>query len=230
MGLFLHGLAKGAPPAMAPPHDQMAVEDLVVLTSPAPTSDSAEALAELALRHNAILTAWAHRGPVLPLRFGTVFSGGEALQAHLSQSLTSLKSALEALGDAQEYVLRLRVVGQAAPSAAATPDVTERSGRAFLARGKAARDLRRDLSERRLALAQHLLTEARAVARQVTPAAAARPDRLLDAALLISPAQAETLTKLAQSHRNMAVELGLDLALTGPWPAYGFTMEGADVG
>lgn len=230
MVLFLHGLAKGAAPAMAPPHDQMEVDDLVVLTSPAPTSDSPEALAEMAMRHNAILTAWAHRGPVLPLRFGTVFSGGEALQAHLSQSLTTLKKALEALGDAQEYVLRLRVIGEASPSARTAPDLPETAGRAFLARGKAARDLRRDLSERRLALAQHLLTEARLLARQVSPAAAPRPDRLLDAALLIEPAEAKALTDLAQKHRAMAVELGLDLALTGPWPAYGFTMEDIDVG
>lgn len=226
MALFLHGLAEGAAPQHAPPHDPVATGGLWALTSPAPQSDTAEALADLALRHNDILSAWAARGPVLPLRFGTVFSGPAALQDHLAREWPRLTRALQALGDSQEFVLRLRVLGD--PVLA--PEPSPATGRAFLARGRAARDLRRDLADRRLSLARELLSAATSLARQVTPAAAPRADRILDAAVLLPRPKGPELAVLAAQHRAAATALGLDLALTGPWPAYGFTPpETADV-
>ena len=225
MALFLHGVAAPGPTPGAPPHAVFAMGDFAALASPAPPQvDTPEAMAEIALRHNEILAAWCRIGPVLPLRFGTVFSGAEALQTHLSTEATRLSQALAALGDAQEYVLRLRVAGDPV-----LPEAPADTGRAFLARGRAARDLRRDLGDRRMALARNLLTEASPLARQVSQAAAARADRLLDAALLVDRPQAASLSRLAEAHRDAALALGLDLTLTGPWPAYGFNPEGTHV-
>ena len=192
---------------------------MTVLASPAPAGEEAEILAALALTHNQILTAWSARGPVLPLRFGTVFSDEDVARGHLAPQRPRLHAALQALGDAQEYVLRLRILGAPVPVA---PPV-EATGRAFLARGRAQRDQRRDLAEQRMALARRLLAEAVPHARQVGAAAAPRPDRLLDVALLVDPASTAALAVLVSRHRPEATALGLEIGLTGPWPAYGFT-------
>lgn len=225
MALFLHGLAEPGPTPVAPDHQVIDMGCFLALTSPAPqATDSPEALAEIALRHNEILAAWCRLGPVLPLRFGTVFSGPQALQSHLTQEKARLTRALEALGDAQEFVLRLRILGDPVP-----PEEPVATGRAFLARGRAARDLRRDLGDRRLALARQVLAEGAAMARQTSPGAAPRAERLLDVALLIDRPQASDLSLLMARHRDAAVALGLDLTLTGPWPAYGFAPEAENV-
>lgn len=226
MALFLHGIAAPGPAPEAPAHHIFALGGFMALASPAPeASDAPEVLTEIALRHNEILAAWCRQGPVLPLRFGTVFSGAEALQAHLATEAGRLSRALAALGDAQEYVLRLRVAGDPV-----LPEAPAETGRAFLARGRVVRDLRRDLGDRRMALARQLLAEAQPLARQTTQAAAPRADRLLDAALLVDRACAPALPEVAARHRAQARDLGLDLTLTGPWPAYGFTPEAAHVG
>ena len=47
---------------------------------------------------------------------------------------------------------------------------------------------------------------------------------------LIDRPKAADLPDLTARHRETARALGLDLTLTGPWPAYGFTPEAADVG
>ena len=182
---------------------------MTVLASPAPAGEEAEILAALALTHNQILTAWSARGPVLPLRFGTVFSDEDVARGHLAPQGPRLHAALQALGNAQEYVLRLRILGAPVPVA---PPV-EATGRAFLARGRA----------QRMALARRLLAEAVPHARQVGAAAAPRPDRLLDVALLVDPASTAALAGLVSRHRPEATALGLEIGLTGPWPAYGFT-------
>ncbi|MCW1917400.1 GvpL/GvpF family gas vesicle protein [Rhodobacter sp. KR11] len=226
MALFLHGVAAPGPAPQAPAHHIFAMGGFMALASPAPdTTDTPEAMAEIALRHNDILAAWCRIGPVLPLRFGTVFSGPESLHTHLSAEGKRLSQSLRALGDAQEYVLRLRVAGDPV-----LPEEPADSGRAFLARGRAARDLRRDLGDRRMALARQLLSEVAPLARQTSQAAAPRADRLLDAALLIDRPKAADLPDLTARHRETARALGLDLTLTGPWPAYGFTPEAVNVG
>lgn len=226
MALFLHGIAAPGPAPEAPPHHVFAMGSFLALASQAPEeTETPEAMAEIALRHNEILVAWCHRGPVLPLRFGTVFSSAPALQTHLAQEAQRLDAALQALGDAQEYVLRLRVAGDPV-----LPVEPLDSGRAFLARGRQARDLRRDLGDKRLALARLLLEEAAPLARQTGQAAAPRADRILDAALLMDRDRAEALPSLARRHAPEARALGLDLTLTGPWPAYGFAPGGAHVG
>lgn len=226
MALFLHGVAAPGPAPEAPAHHIFAMGGFMALASPAPdTTDTPEAMAEIALRHNDILAAWCRIGPVLPLRFGTVFSGPESLHTHLAAEGKRLSQALRALGDAQEYVLRLRVAGDPV-----LPEEPTDSGRAFLARGRAARDLRRDLGDRRMALARQLLSEVAPLARQTSQAAAPRADRLLDAALLIDRPKAADLPDVTARHREAARALGLDLTLTGPWPAYGFTPEAVNVG
>lgn len=225
MALFLHGVAAPGPAPEAPAHHVFAMGGFTALASLAPeASDSPEEMAAIALRHNEILLAWSRVGPVLPLRFGTVFSGPGALQSHLAADCVRLERALAALGDAQEYVLRLKIQGDPvllAPS----PEANAAPGRAFLARGRQTRDLRRDLGDQRMALARLLLTEAAPFARQVAQAGAVRADRLLDAALLVDRAQAPALAELAQRHAEAARLLGLELGLSGPWPAYGYSPE-----
>ncbi len=59
-----------------------------------------------ALRHEAILDAVLSRSPVLPARFGTLFSSSEALEEMASEHQTAISRFFEDLGDRLEWSLR----------------------------------------------------------------------------------------------------------------------------
>jgi hypothetical protein len=59
-----------------------------------------------ALRHQAILEAVLARSPVLPARFGTLFSSSEALKGLASAHQDDISHFFEALGDRLEWSLR----------------------------------------------------------------------------------------------------------------------------
>src|SRR6185437_4887276 len=59
-----------------------------------------------ALRHEAVLDAVLARSPVLPARFGTLFSSPEALEALASEHRQVIARFFEDLGDRVEWSLR----------------------------------------------------------------------------------------------------------------------------
>lgn len=227
-GLLLHGvvLPSATSSATAPLHDRLACGGLIALVSTAPPGLAQlgpDALADVALAHHAVLQAYCEAGPVLPMKFGTVFSSADAVKRHLAPEADGLLTALQSLFDQREYNLRLIVTGD--PTQDEEPVLT---GRAFLSRSKVQRDLRRNLGENRLALSQTVAQEVLAFASRAEPGTV-RAERILDLFVTLPTAAVSSLVAVLERFGPRAEALGLALSVTGPWPAYGFTLPTSEV-
>lgn len=229
--VILHGLVMAtndrSPPETSPSHTRLDCGRVMALVSTAPDgirSLDPDGVATLALRHHAILQAYCDSGAVLPMRFGSVFSSTDALRLHIAPRADQMKIALEYLDTMQEYTLRLAFADHPLP----VPQPA-RTGREFLARGRDLRDLRHGLAERRRVLADDLSNAVRLIATRVEPAGTPRPDRALDLVMLVKADAVEHLPALAARFCVQARALGLDLALTGPWPAYSYRLPEPEV-
>lgn len=220
--VLLHGLVLPATrrPADAPAHVRLACNKVTALITPAPPAlrdFGPDQMAEVALTHHALLQAYCQVGPVLPTRFGTLFSAQTLVHDHVAKLSNNITNALQILAPLKEYTVRLCVTGT--PPLPVPP---VQSGRAFLARGRDQRTARATLANRHAALQQELTRALQALACQLEPAAAPRPDRLLDLALLLPAATVPDLIALGPRFDAAAQDIGLDLRITGPWPAYSF--------
>ncbi|RDC73191.1 hypothetical protein DLJ49_08785 [Rhodovulum sp. 12E13] len=233
--LILHGLTDAATPAPvdAAPHLRVRAGGLVALCTPLEAMPQTEEEAVSgALAHNALLVAQARLGDVLPVRFPAGFSGEAALHTHLAAEGARYRAGLARIGGAHEYGLRLALrPGAALPAGARdAADGKEagtpaNSGRAFLERGRRRRDLRAERAAARVRMAERLATEAAGLAREAMPGAP-RTDRLVDLALLVPASGVDALRACAAAGAREAAGLGLDLALSGPWPPYSFAGHG----
>ena len=229
MPVLLHGLipAGSALCPDAPEHGMIACGQFAALVSPAPPGLDQlppEAIAELALNHNAILVAYCTRCAVLPMRFGAAFSSAEIARQHVLADAVGNLRALTAVADLREYTVRLTVTGD--------PRVAERTvttGRDFLSKGRDLRDRRKTLTEGRTHLARRLLEGLHPLSHQLEAAGAARPERLIDLAILLQPDRLDHLTALASEISLAAAPLGLQLHVAGPWPAYSFKLQQSEM-
>jgi hypothetical protein len=232
--LILHGLVLSskteqsmALPTHCPNHSLITCNGVTALVSGAPVnvrSLSPDAVASLGLHHHAILQAYCDIGAVLPMRFGSVFTNEDAVYRHIAPQAGQMMKALHYLETHQEYTLRLTVSGDPLPM-----PQPARTGREFLTRGRNLRDLRQGLADRRMALARNLAETAEQIAVQVTAAGAPRPDRALDLVMLLPAGAVTHLSALAARVAPQARDLGLDLGLAGPWPAYSYLLPESEV-
>lgn len=227
--VLLHGLILPTtlPPADAPAHLRLACNRVTALITSAPPAlrdFGPDQMAEAALTHHALLQAYCQLGPVLPTRFGTLFSAQTRVADHVAKLSDTITNALQILAPLKEYTVRLCVTGTPP-----LPRAPVQSGRAFLARGRDQRTARAALANRQADLQQTLMRALQALAWQLEPAAAPRPDRLLDLALLLPAAAVPDLIACGPRFGAAALAVGLDLRITGPWPAYSFHLPVAEV-
>ena len=221
----LHGLlgADAARRADAPQHDLLSCAGMTAAVSLWPDSldghSAAPDVMEQRLRdHHHILLAYCGQTGVLPLRFATVFSSVPALTDTLLSRQEVPLSAYREIADLREYVLQLSVA--APPAEAATPPGT---GRGFLMSRRQQRDDRQNRAQRARALAQSVETRVATIAARPPRSARPQAGRLLDLSFLIAARDVDRLAALAQEESAAAQAPGLDLLLTGPWPAYSYT-------
>ena len=157
--------------------------------------------------HERVVEALMERGPVLPMRFGTVVDDDEALTAMLRARRDELAAALERVRGRVE--LGLRVVADRPAR-----EANARDGRAYV--------LARLDEYRRADRAAHDVHEPLAAfacesrVRQRTPA-----PTLLAAAYLVE--RGDVARFRARVEEAAAVCPGVHVACTGPWPPYSFT-------
>lgn len=216
--LQLHGLISPGGPApapAAPPHRQLPLGPVTAIVTEgalAPTEDSA---LDSLLAHDRLLSCYLVRGPVMPVRFGTWFSGPRALQAALTERLDGCAARLEALRGHAEYALTVEP-GEAAQAVDAAP--SPKTGRDFLWRRKLRRDARLEASGARGLALRTLGQRAVELAAEAEPRPARAP-RLSELSLLMTSAKA------AHLRRPLPVwgaEHGLVARLAGPFPPYSF--------
>lgn len=186
-------------------------------------------LARTARAHHAVLEAVTARGPVVPMRLATLFADDAGVTAMLRERADDLRRALSAIDARSEWGVKAYAAKPADPildpaSQAAGP------GAAYLQRRRAQLNASKDARAEALASAQAVYAELGrfAVSARIyppqTPDLAGQPTPMvLNAAYLVANEQAgefaTAVTDLAAKHRFV------QLAMTGPWPAYSFVGE-----
>jgi hypothetical protein len=164
---------------------------------------------------------------VVPMTLFTMFLSRERAVAELRGRRSELMTAFRRIRGCDEWSLRIvRTPAPASRPRARGAAVSERTGAAFLAAKKHARDDAREDARRASAGAEaayealaRLAREARRRA-EIPEAAVVRP--LLEAAFLVPSGRKSRFRALARKAANSCRAVGADLKLTGPWPAYDF--------
>jgi hypothetical protein len=183
----------------------------LIRRSGADVGDDPEALAREVRAHNDLLLAALQRGPVVPLRFGIHFRDEADVEAWLERDDGRLAAELERLRDRVEWGVQVVVADADEDGEGATYlDRRLSAGAAAAARAETARQQASHLHARLAELAADAVTK--------TPARGL----VLDAAYLVAtPMQSQFDACLAADGSELAAD-GLELRITGPWPAYSF--------
>lgn len=222
--LCLHALVpedRAAPPQTLPPHRRIVLAGLGALVSEADNDlDTPEQATAAALAHHALIAGWHRAGPVLPVRLGTLFSTEAALRNALSPRVNALGAALAKLSGMDEMVLSFRTrVAQETPA----PQTAPATGSDWLRARRAARDRcrarGRDRAEMLGALHQAL------AARGLTPVELPPREGLACWRLLVARTDRAGLDAWLAAQADDFDAAGLDVALDGPWPPYGFAAD-----
>ena len=183
-------------------------------------------LARTARAHHAILAAAAGRGPVVPMRLATLFAGDAGVTGMLRERADDFRSALSVITAHSEWGVKAYAVKPADP--VADPGLTATgSGSAYLQRRRAQLTASKDARQAALASAQavhaelgRLAASTRLYPPQAPDMAGQQAPMVLNAAYLVSDERAGEFT--AAVHELAARHRFVQLALTGPWPAYSF--------
>ncbi|OHV34185.1 MULTISPECIES: GvpL/GvpF family gas vesicle protein [Pseudofrankia] len=205
-------------------------------------------LADLAGRHDRIMRELHDRGPVLPLRFGTVLPDRPRAERLLRASAGELVDELDRVRDHREWGLRVTPPEEhddadpedgnggggwdtrAATAAGISGDGAETpapgsgsgSGTAYLSARRA--DLRRAaLREERLTeLTRRVHGELAALASDVAMRSGRPGPGRLDAAYLVASPKEDDFLDAASTAVRELTDAGCAARLTGPWPPYSF--------
>jgi len=190
-----------------------------------------------ALRHEEIIVAVMRTSPVLPVRFGTIFSSREALASPLKEHGDIISSFFVETAGMSEWMLKGYVNRQQAQSSALAGRLEEEKDQlAGLTPGKryfleqkikgtvskeVASWLRATVEEvtRPIREASWGYCEARVVGRDVT---GEDQEIFLHGALLVPNGAAEVLGQMTDDWNELYGPRGISFALSGPWPPYHF--------
>lgn len=187
-----------------------------------------------ALRHEVVIERMMHVSPVLPLRFGCLFSSAERLEELLQRERARISAFLDKAAHEEEWSLQGSLDVRACEEAmfAADPRVAKlpaQAGARYLMEQK----LRQDAVRAARGWAQEIQTElARALEGLVLERRSLRPPSRSQeepgresafhwALLLPRGAEAELARRLDPLAEHLSAR-GLHLSARGPWPAYNF--------
>jgi hypothetical protein len=184
-------------------------------------------VADIAVAHESVVEYVASRrgATVIPMKLFTLYLSRERAFEELAGSRRTLAAAIRRVRGCDEWGIRAM---QSAPGRARPrqPIAASKSGAAFLAARKRARDDARDAAREAIDAAESaydLLAPFSKAARRrtdVPPSAAAPP--LLDAAFLVPAVRKAGFRAAAKRAATACRAAGVELTLTGPWPAYNF--------
>ena len=181
-----------------------------------------------ACRHAAVLDQAMATGPVFPLPFGTLFSGWSALEQAIEQRAAEITNTLRRVADCQEWSVEGTLNHKQAVDfllaeglRSGLHRLPEAAGRRHLEEQKLRRTLAAQLEDwldPRLADIHRALA---ALSRDSRPRRLLN-DRVLHWAFLVPVNQIEAFRQTLDAITDSQTPTGLNLRLTGPWPAYTF--------
>ena len=197
-----------------------------------------EWLEEKVRLHEAIVEAALAKGPLLPMKFGTIFLDPETVRAVIRRNAQRIREALEFLGDKVEWgvkafsspaALRAAVLGNDAALLALSSEASTKSpGQAFFVKRKIEESALAKSLEREEVLTREFLE---AIQKTIVDLAAHPPllseapqgERIvINLACLVRREGVEAfLAGVEQWNRGHAEE-GLRVVASGPWPPYHF--------
>lgn len=219
--------------------------DLVAITCPVDLIDwqGARGEAQLkdvawlgprAIRHEQIIEQVIASGPVLPLRFGCIFSGEARLRSWLGQHQATLRAFLRDITNFGEWSIKgwlspARAVSALAKESDSDGGKPESPGARYLreqqqkqALGRRARDwARAEAASIVESLAPHT-ARVRALGYLPGSASGREEEVAFHCALLCPSTQVAALQQAVDALNKSYAPRGLQLALSGPWPPYSF--------
>jgi hypothetical protein len=245
LGLWVYGVlegdAAGPPtrPGVDPDHDVELIRHagLAVVVSPVPLDafgehslpealEDLERLETLARVHNGVLQEALEHGPVVPFRICTIFGSVAGVKDMLVRQRAHLTAVLQHLHGRAEWGVKAYVVGGPGDTAAASPA----SGTEYLRRRRAERAgaaTAQRTMDAALVRVHGRLRERAADAVLNPPPPTELSGRagamVLNAAYLVADGDADGFRALVADLAGRHRADGVELELTGPWPAYHFS-------
>ena len=182
----------------------------------------------IALAHEEVVEAFARRASatVIPMKLFTMFSTRERAVADVGGRRRTINAAMRRIAGADEWGVRIT---RAVPAAAASAAERPRSGAAFLAARKQARDAvqgaRVAAAEAALDAFDRLAKFARRTRRRDFDDGGGGTPPLLDAVFLVARSQRGRFTSAARRQASACASAGAIMSVTGPWPAYNFVQD-----
>jgi hypothetical protein len=181
---------------------------------------------DTARRHELVLEAIGARATVIPMRMCTVYPGEDDIRQLLAREVRGLRDGLRYLEGKAEWGVKVFTH----PLTHSAPDAGPRVSEVHDTRRRARdREARADAAQRAEDAARHMHEILDTVAEDsvlVSPQSRERRgplgDLLLNGVYLVQDASREDFRAQARALARSFVELGIELELTGPWPAYNF--------
>lgn len=194
--------------------------------------------------HNEVIATVHAEQAILPAKFGSVYADLPDLESALRQLREPLLQQLEQLEGTDEWAIHVYADRSLVREYVAGhhPDVTALKTELASARPGRAYFLQRKLTDTIAIACDHAMNDLaqaafehlarRSIASQVNPLGRAETDavrvEILRAAFLVSRSDSDEFLQTVDSLRND--DEGLDVEVTGPWPAYSFAAVPGDMG
>ena len=178
-----------------------------------------------AIAHERVIESFLAAPALLPMQLFTLFTTDARVAEHVRSDRARVTRILKRIEKKVEWGLRLTWNEKAVRDKAAQKQA--RSGAEFLARKRDVLDVNRTrlIAARKTAdrVYKGMAREASASQRRTSLERAAPGSRLLlDAAFLVSAGRSRAFKSAIRQHARELRGAGVDVSLTGPWPAYNF--------
>jgi hypothetical protein len=206
--------------------------------SPSPRSEDPEWVVSRACQHERIVAAVMRSGPVLPVKFGTVFSSEQALRQAVEQMGGGIAHVLDRLVGKEEWAAKVFIDAAAAREwllatdpvlAARHGDLPESPGRRYLQAKRVEAEVDAVLRHWRASVAAEIQAEIwryglalhplKLQPKNVTGRGA---DMVLNLAMLVKRDGVAALEARVRELEAAYADRGVTLEVTGPWPPYHF--------
>ena len=185
-------------------------------------------IAPRARYHDAMVRAVMQDRPVLPVKFGSIFSSRPAIESFLRDRLTMIEEFLGRIAASQEWSVKVYAKPDMTEEPVSTAVEAASPGRNYLqarsqklsSRQNVYQQMSKGIQEIRQAFGQ--MGQSRELPQQAKEVSGRAEPMLLNLALLVRQEEVPALEQRAEELSRQYQDQGLHIELSGPWPPYSF--------